>query len=87
MTKRPSNRDGCGTICLKCFAEYQYKRKHGITNDMSGKSRQEINSQSKANQAMNEEESCKEILTILGYDLAGEISVHEQFMKRHYLVD
>jgi len=35
----------------------------------------------------NDEEGTKEVLKRLGYDLNSELTVHQQFMIRHNLVD
>ena len=82
FTRRATRPDGRDTICRKCAADQNYFSKFGTLER-----KRRDNYQPSRQKQLNEEEAKNEILTILGYDLAGEISVHEQFMRRHNLVD
>ena len=82
FTTRLTRPDGKDTICKRCSADQNYFSKYGT---LERKTRDNYNP-SKQKQ-LNEEEAKNEILTILGYDLAGELSVHQQFLLRHNLVD
>lgn len=76
---RRDSKDKRTPRCKVCHMEKQKELK--LKKDPNYKPK---NIQEKVQQKFkNEEELKNELLTILGYDLAGELSVHEQFMRKH----
>jgi hypothetical protein len=80
---RRDRRNGKDTICRICHREASYQQKLKLNPDYKPKTPKEA----RDNRFETEEEIKNELLTILGYDLAGELSVYEQFLNRHNLVD
>jgi hypothetical protein len=65
--------------CKKCEMEKQKELKLKKNPDYVPKTNKEKSEQ----RFKNEEELKNELLTILGYDLNGELSVHQQFLRKH----
>jgi hypothetical protein len=80
---RKDSKDKRTARCKVCEVKKQREYKLKKNPDYKPKSAQEkIDTK-----FQNEEELKNELLTILGYDLAGELSVYEQFLIKHNLVD
>lgn len=79
---RNSLSSGKDKICKQCAADYMYFRKHGT---LVREKKPRVNSAEI--RIENDEEGTKEVLKRLGYDLNSELTVHQQFMIRHNLVD
>lgn len=69
-------------ICKRCQADNNYFKVHGHLNRTKRQYEAQVSTKKNI-----EEETKNEILRILGYDLNGELSVHEQFLQKHNLVN
>jgi hypothetical protein len=83
FSPKKASKDGRTYLCKVCCNQNQYLRKHNLKAPLTGRDYQSIIDA----RIDNEEDMKNDILRKLGYDLNSEISVHEQFMRRHYLVD
>ena len=80
---KKDGKDGRTPRCKQCGQQKQREAK--LKKDPNYKPK---NFQEKIDQRFkNEEELKNELLTILGYDLNSELSVHQQFLLRHNFED
>lgn len=88
--KRKSSRDGHAHICKNCYNERYNKLDRG---ELTVGDYNEFFNRSKISELSNKEARkyekliSNEILKKLGYDLDSELSIHQQFMMKHNLVD
>jgi hypothetical protein len=81
--RKQGHRDGYSTQCKQCVSIYMKNFKNGIK--VGKPDRFKIARDVRDRRCIDEAEFSLHILKTLGYELEGEISVHQQFLLRHNL--
>lgn len=77
MVVRRASKDGYDTICKECSNKYQRQRRGHNDDKKTPVERRKL----------NENQIVEELLKKLGYELNGELSVHQQFIKKYNLTN
>jgi len=83
FTKNKHTRDGLLKKCRDCVKQYVIDLQNGIR--MSEEDRLNQIRLSKSKGMETEKEYAYELLSEIGYDVKGKLSIHEQFLLRHNL--
>jgi hypothetical protein len=82
--RKQGHRDGYSNKCKECVSLYAKNFKNGVK--LGKPDRFKIARDVRDRRIVDEAQFSLDVIKLLGYELEGEFSVHEQFLMRHNLI-